>query len=312
MLSPLVHIVVLNWNGSEDTIKCINSLKQLDYSNFEIVVVDNGSVDDSVAVLSQIHKITLITNSDNLGFTGGNNVAIRRAMELGAEYVWLVNSDVTVSSDCLSKMIAVAEKDPQIGLISPIIYFAEKPQRPQYCVGVLDYPYYDIRESFDLSAARRLQADHPERIMLWGTALLIRRETIKTIGFLDDYFFAYFEDFDYCVRSLKANFKNIAVFDASVWHENPVEFGKRKPHYYYYHTRNDIFFIKKQIHSVLTRLKVLRWRFLRCRPLLANLKHDPLLVNALLAGLWDGWRGVTGRYDANRRMPLVVRWLALL
>jgi hypothetical protein len=290
----------------------VNSLKKLDYPNFNIIVVENGSIDDSANILSRIEGISLIYNQENLGFTGGNNIAIRAALTKGARYVWLVNSDVIVAPDCLSKMIDAAEGDPQIGLLSPVIYFTKEPNTPQYCSGFIEYPYYNTLESPDLPTAQRLQAENPERVILWGTALLIRRETIERIGFLDDLFFAYFEDIDYSVRSINAGFKNMTVFCASIWHDNPMEFGQMKPHFYYYNTRNSIFFVRKQIGHTTTRLRVFYWIFLRSLRLSKELHRTPLSADAVLAGLWDGWRGISGSYNATRRMPSTLRWAVLL
>ena len=120
---PCVVIIVLNWNGKEDTVECLRSLQQLSYQNFEILVVDNGSTDGSVAWFRQeLPDITLAENNTNLGFAEGNNVGIRCAIRRGADYVLLLNNDTIVNKDFLTYLVAVAENDPSIGFAGPKVY----------------------------------------------------------------------------------------------------------------------------------------------------------------------------------------------
>ena len=106
---PKVAVIILNWNGKEDTLECLASVKKLDYSNYEIVLVDNGSVDDSVdAISKQYPDMTLLQTGENLGYAGGNNVGIRWALEQGADYILLLNNDTIVAADLLSAFINAA------------------------------------------------------------------------------------------------------------------------------------------------------------------------------------------------------------
>lgn len=299
---PMVHIVVLNWNGLADTLKCVASLQALRYENRRIVVVDNGSADDSVAVLSTLEGIQLICNAENLGFSGGCNTGIRAAMAAGTDYIWLVNADSTAAPDCLSKIVERAESDPRIGLVSPVIRFASEPSRIQFCGSRIDPITFDV-DMVSLDQARALQMNAPQEMGLWGTALLVRSTLVERIGCLDDGFFAYFEDTDYSIRCLNAGYRNVMAFDADVFHDSPIVRGLRRPHFYYYMTRNEVLMRKRYIRSVVQRLRVLRRDLQRIRGDLARFKDNPELVRATMAGLWDGWMGVRGRYDAARNMP---------
>lgn len=106
MNHPKVYVIILNWNGLEDTLECLGSVFQMDYQNFEVLVVDNGSKDNSINFIkTKYPQVVLIENKENLGYTGGNNIGMRYALNNGADYVWLVNNDTVVMVDTLSKLI---------------------------------------------------------------------------------------------------------------------------------------------------------------------------------------------------------------
>ncbi|MDW8091366.1 MAG: glycosyltransferase family 2 protein, partial [Meiothermus sp.] len=116
--SQLVYVIVLNWNGWKDTIECLSSLRHSDYPNYEIVVVDNNSEDDSVVRIREAHpQVPIIQAEDNLGFAGGNNLGIRYALSKGAEFVWLLNNDTKVMKNTLSSMVELAMRNPDVGVV---------------------------------------------------------------------------------------------------------------------------------------------------------------------------------------------------
>jgi GT2 family glycosyltransferase len=307
-LTPCVHIVVLNWNNCADTVKCVESLARLEYDNFRVTVIDNGSSDDSVAVLSKLDGFVFKRNASNLGYAGGNNVAIRDAVSGGADYVWLLNNDAIVAPDCLARLVDEAERSADIGLVSPVIYFAEEPQRIQHCNTRFDTRTCSFDEAPDIATAREWQATSPGNIAVWGTALLIRRSLIEKIGLLDERLFAYSEDTDYSIRSSAAGFRNVTAFDASIWHHWPS--GLRRPYYYYFCTRNDLLMWRKHL-SLPRWFKAVWWNLDRAKRTITRLGDQPALIDACLAGFWDGVLGKTGAYLPSRRMPWLVRRLLL-
>ena len=126
---PTVYIILLNWHGWRDTIACLDSLASLDYTNYHLQVVDNGSTDNSVACIRAAHpEVSIIETGRNLGFSGGCNVGVRRALEEGADYIWLLNNDTTVDPQALSAMVAVAETDPKVGAIGSVLYYLDNPK----------------------------------------------------------------------------------------------------------------------------------------------------------------------------------------
>jgi GT2 family glycosyltransferase len=303
---PLVHVIVLNWNNSEDTIACIQSLEKQDYENFKVVVVDNGSVDDSCAKLSAIPGINLQRNATNLGYAGGNNLAMRAALAAGADYVWVLNNDAVAAPDCLSRLVAAAEANPDVGLASPVIYHREAPEHIQHCATRFNQGTCLFEEAPDIETARAWQESSPLNMALWGTALLFKRKTMETVGFYDDSFFAYFEDSDYSMRTAAAGLRSVTVFEASIWHHWPQ--GQRKPYYYYFVLRNDLLMWRKYL-SPWMRLKHLWWNLDRAKRLAQSFRDSPEISNACALGVWDGWLRKGGAYRGARRAPWPARLL---
>jgi GT2 family glycosyltransferase len=311
---PLVYISVLNWNGYQQTEKCLSSLFGMDYPNYKIVIVDNGSTDGSVDHLAKWatdypDRVTLLANASNAGFTGGHNRAIDFVLAAGADYVWLVNSDITVFPETLSALVAAALRADDIGLLSPVAYYTSAPDQVWNCGALLDVEDGRSTPTEDLATARQWLETEPRKFVVWGAALLIRRSLIDRIGGLDDGFFAYCEDIDYSIRSIDAGFRNVLVEDAVVYHDKSPSSAEdfSRPYYHYYDLRNNFMLMSK--HSRRWRgLKGKLWYTKRVLRRLEQPEGSAAEVRgAILLALWDIWRGVSGRFDPRRRMPWPLR-----
>src|SRR3989339_346256 len=123
MNKPLVYILILNWNGKEDTLECLSSLKKIDYPNYKTIVIDNGSTDDSVKIINKKYpKIKIIENKKNLGYAEGNNVGIRYALKNKADYVLILNNDTIVDKKFLTELVKVGESNEKVGIVGPNVY----------------------------------------------------------------------------------------------------------------------------------------------------------------------------------------------
>lgn len=304
-MSPLVYIIVLNWNSGEDTLRCLASLELQTYPNFRLLVVDNGSTDGSVAVLRGLGaRATLIASETNRGYTGGNNLGIARALAEGAAYIWLLNNDALVTPDTLARLIAVAEVDPGIGLLSPLVYDDQDRAVVQFAGGRFDLNAPSYTPTEDVTDGQSWQAADPRRMALWGTAMLVRRALVEKIGLLDDRIFAYWEDIDYSIRSALAGFRNVMVFDAVIFHGvKPTirSLEDVKPYYWYFMTRNE-FLMWRKFCPLKKYLRAALWTILRQSRQIENMKESPAHVNAVLAGLWDGLLGKGGPYQPSRTL----------
>lgn len=218
---PVVYIVIINWKRLNDILGCLDSVFKMDYEKYEVIIVDNGSNDGSCEVILNEYPIVhLIKNKSNLGYSGGNNVGMRFAMAQGGDYIWLLNNDTIVGKDSLRNLVELAEQNDRIGLISPIIYYYDKPQIAQFSGSYVNWKNLSIISPN--ANERTVENDFQEgdRVCLWGTALLIKRKVIEKIGYLNEQYFAYYEDTEYSLRSLKAGYRNNICRSSVVLHKN--------------------------------------------------------------------------------------------
>jgi GT2 family glycosyltransferase len=260
-VNPSVSIVVLNWNGKDDTLECLESLCRVTYSNYDVVLVDNGSTDGSVPSFRQrFPHLQILETGTNLGFAAGNNIGIRWGLERGADYVLLLNNDTVVSPDFLEELVRIAEGNRRIGFVGPKIYYYNYHRRKdviafaggqfriwrgrlvQVGAGEVDRGQYDVVR----------EVDYVE-----GSCLLARVEMIRTVGLLDPDYFMYWEDTDWCIRAAKAGYKAVYVPAARIWHKEPPRATGKSSAAYYYFGRNVIRLVKR--HATLRQL--LRFAF---------------------------------------------------
>lgn len=253
-----VAIVVLNWNGWQDTVACVASLQALTYGNFEILVVDNASTDDSVAeIRSAFPDVTLLQSGANLGFGGGCNVGIRHALALGADYVWLINSDATVDPAALTALVHVADTDPALGSVGSVLYEADKPDQVQLWGGG--------RVNLWLGRSNHCVVAGPISFIS-GASLLLRRAALEQVGLFDEaLFFMYWEDTDLGFRLARAGWQLAVAEDSKVWHKQSASLGLGNPLLDEYATRSCVRFLRRHapvpslsIALVLVRMVVKR------------------------------------------------------
>ncbi len=310
---PKVVISILSWNSGIDLIECLSSVFKSNYSNYSVVLVDNGSTDQTIPMVRTLYPdIKIIENANNLGYAEGNNIGMIHALGVGADYVWLLNDDAIVATDALSKLVTSAEFNPKIGMVSPVIYTHDDEDRIQFCGSYVDFSVVKYIGTSNLEEIEAWQSESIKQICLWGTALLIRKELIKSIGMLDTRFFAYFEDTDYSVRSFKAGYVNWVETSATIWHKNSTLQIKRPPHYHYLFTRNEYLFWRKHLSNA-NRIRMLRIYLSNVLMLAAKLRDNQLneSLEACLSGFWDALHGVWGAPNLSRKMPGFIKSIFL-
>lgn len=246
-MPPAVSIIVLNYNGREDTLACLRSLEHLTYPNVEVIVVDNASSDASVeAIRAAYPNMTLIETGANLGFTGGNNVGIRYALERGADYILLLNNDTVVAPDFISILVETMENDPGLGVTGPMIYYYSAPETIWSAGGAIDWTR-GTTSMIGLNEEDKSQYGLSPRAVdfVTGCALLARRAVWEQAGLLDDRFFMYYEEAEWCVRASRAGYSIRLVPAAMIWHKISIDDRAASPRTYYYMTRNRLLFLSR-------------------------------------------------------------------
>ncbi len=311
---PLIYVLVLNWNGWSDTLACLESLRHLRYPSARIVVIDNGSTDDSLARLSEAVAseaslaCEILALSSNVGFAGGMNRGIAHALAAGAEYVFLLNNDTLVAPDVFERLLAAAQAFPDAGLIGCELRYEGSETAPGYALIGFDW-WRGYTRTWDVPPG----GQEPVAVdVVSGCAVLVWRALIDRIGVMDDRYFLYFEDVDWAVRARRAGYTCLVVRGAVVWHRTArsTRGDQRAPRWtaYYYHTRNNMLLMRKLAplrgRLLFTPFYIARTSMVALRVLgggLIGRKHNvaPRLL-ALGAGFLDGWRGKWGPRAGGR------------
>jgi len=248
-----VTIIIVNWNGKKDTVHCLSSIAGMPLRGvtLETVVVDNGSTDESVAYLSKKFPwVTILTLPRNMGFTGGNNTGMRYAMGRGTDYLWLLNNDTILSSDAIR--LTDAFSDSKVGIAGSKIYFASGHEyhADRYTKDELGkvFWYAGGRVDWDNMYASHRGVDEVDSgqydevcktPFVTGCSMMIKREVVEAIGYLDDKYYLYLEDLDYGLRAKRAGFHLVYFPKSVLWHVNAGSSGGAgNPLHDYYITRN--------------------------------------------------------------------------
>jgi GT2 family glycosyltransferase len=286
---PRVSLIVLNWNGRQFLEQSLPALLELDYPDFSVQLIDNASTDDSVAfVRERFPQVEVFCSQRNLGFAAGNNVALRR---IGSEIAVLVNPDVVVSRDWLQKLVAPMRQNEAIGIAGCKLYYPSG-RRIQHAGGYITYPQA-LPGHYGLNEEDKGQYDTLRDVdYVIGAALAVKREVLDEIGLLDEGYFLFFEDADWCLRARRAGYRVVYVPEATAVHVESVVTDKGSEVY-------------------LQHMHTSRWRFLLKHHAPGDVLHDTIAAELLwLAGrpLSDR-RAVAWAYRATlENLPAI--WLA--
>jgi len=239
-----VGIVVLNWNRPDHTIACLTSLRELDYPSCEVVVIDNGSADGSPTAVRRLFPgVAVVENGCNLGFAAGSNVGIAYLVRRGVDYVLLLNDDAEVATDLLGVLVDVAEADPSIGILGPTIYYYDPANVIWSAGGSIDARgrarHLRLGELGDAGLKPVQDVDY-----VTGCVLLVRREVVERVGALDERFFAYYEEAEWCARARRAGYRVVYVPRARAWHKIDPAARNHSRSYLYLTARNRLLYLR--------------------------------------------------------------------
>lgn len=243
--SSIVATVVVNWNGAKDTLACLASLEvsRRDHAQSLVIVVDNGSTDDSVPVIARsFPRAHLLCAGVNSGFTGGNNMGIFHALQHNVDYIFLLNNDTLLEPNTLLTLTQVLENEPHYGIATPVIHRFPDTAEIWFGGATLDLPSGTaLHENREVPGRDRAPYALP-----WasGCALLIRANLLKALGGFDDRYFLVWEDVDLCLRARALGSSIALVPEARLYHKISRSFVNVSLTRRYYHVRNNLLLLR--------------------------------------------------------------------
>ena len=305
---PHVAVILLNWRGYDDTRACCVSLREADLRGAQVYVVDNGSADGSAGRLrAEFAEYRHLSFADNKGYAGGNNAAMEHALSDGADFVILLNNDTTVDPGFLTNLLNAASQDPQRGMVGPKMCIFAAPETIWYAGGTVSfsrwYPFGHNGEGENDSA----EFNRPkETEFISGCCVLIRSETIKQIGLLDERFGLYCEDVDWCLRARAAGWKLWYEPRAVIYHKVSRSTVRARIPASYYGCRNALM-IAKTHAGFFTQIT------LSCRALVHAFTHsmgNQASTASILRAVGAAFTGEVG-LQAAAHPGRSAQWLAL-
>lgn len=286
-MTPFISIITLNYNQADVTCEFLQSLRTLNYQNFEVIVVDNNSAEDPFEkVTSTYPEAKYIQTGANLGFAGGNNIGIRQAK---GDYLFLVNNDTEVTPPLLDLLLAPFQEDEQVGMVSPKIKYHEQPDTIQYAGFTTINPYTGRNKPIGGGEKDTGQYDEQyDTGYCHGAAVLVSKAAIDKAGLIPEEFFLCYEELDWSVKVKNAGFKILYEGNATIFHKESLSIGKKSPLKTYFYTRNRILFMKRNYEGA-TLLAFYLFMFLVALPksVLQHLmkrqgRHLKSLIDAIL------------------------------
>lgn len=245
MKNPKVFIVVLNFNSYMDTKECLNSLENIDYKNYEVVIVDNSSVDGSFEKLkNEFRDYKILRTNENKGYANGNNLGMEYALKNGAEYICVLNNDVVVESNFLSKIID-AMVDKNVGIAGPCICSYNNRENIQ-AMGANINLYTGLTQAknkgkkYSSFENKNIKVDY-----LGGACFVVKREVIDKIGLIPENYFLFFEETEFCLSTARSGYELICVCSSKIYHKGSSTISKYSGLSYYFLNRNRVIFMRR-------------------------------------------------------------------
>lgn len=293
-MSDQIMIVVINWNLKQDAADCIESLINAGASLEKIIVVDNGSTDGSVEFLSNKfgQSLDIVALESNMGFAKGSNAGLQRAMDRGAEWIFLMNNDTVVSPDFFQQLeTAIVNGQNEYSLFGPMILYYDLPDRVWYLgdklipgTMITINPYFRKKVGI-LDLPDLLPVDFVN-----GCGMLVHRKVYEKVGMMDTSLFIYNEEVDLCWRARRAGFRMAGVPKAKMWHKISAIMGKQKPKSRYLQTRNQIWVYRRYSRGLKKVVMFMFSIFKAFRLIIQDIRMNQInLFPHLLRAWWEGW-----------------------
>lgn len=250
--TPLVTVITVNYNQAAATCEMLESLFASDYTNLEVIVVDNASPSENPNIIGQQYpQIILIKSPVNGGFAAGNNIGILHA---SGKYIFMVNNDTVIPKGLIRQLAGALEADPNIGLVCPKVMYFDNPNMIQYAgqtkmSAITMQTFIKGNGEHDRGQYNQSEETH----YVHGAAMMTTRNVIDTVGLLPEIYFLYYEELDWCERVRKAGYRIFYIHNAIIYHKESLSTGTNSPTKTYYLNRNRMIFLHTH-RSGITRL----------------------------------------------------------
>ena len=290
--SSRILAIILNWRQAVVTLECVQALQAMREPLLDILVIDNGSADDSLTLLEEQQKgFRLLPLAKNLGFAAGNNQGLRLALDEGYDYALMVNNDAFAAPDMLAHLVAETASD--IALLSPKIYYEADPERIWFANSRMHPLTLDLRDTGQGQLDGSRWAASRDVDYLLGTCLLANLPLVREVGLLDERYFFYFEDLDWSIRLRQAGYRLRLVADAHLAHRVGLSTGGQEdsPLRRYYLAYSSVIFWRRHAHLGRP-LLIFTFRLLSAIKMVTRLTLSGRreAATAYLRGLRHGWR----------------------
>jgi hypothetical protein len=288
-------VIVLTYNGLDLTLDCIRSLDRQTGAVFDVLIVDNASPDGTAEALRRERPdLQVLQAGSNLGYAGGNNLGLRHAIRAGAGPFMLLNNDTLLEPDCIRTLLATLDRKPGIGILGPMVYTWGEGNTISSAGGRIDWRHAD---AINVGAGEPDEGQYGPRSVDFvnGCSLLITRQAVEKAGLLDENYFMYWEETDWCMRVRQAGFDVRFEPGARLRHKAPIRPVELGPTALYCMTRNRVLFLGKHapghqklramLHAFHGAYRGLRQETRQGRP-----DH----ARAIRRGMWDALRGRWG------------------
>lgn len=243
---PLVSIITVNYRQAAVTVDLLRSIGENTYKNVEVIVVDNGSLEDCSAIFKKAYpSVKNLISTENLGFAGGNNLGIKAAT---GDYLFFINNDTIVTDGLIEALLSRFSTNPSIGAVSPKIRYFNNPNVIQYAGFTEINQLTGRNEAIGKNETDKGQHDSPyATAYAHGAAMMISRELLEKVGNMPEEFFLYYEELDWCAQIKRAGFAIWYEPAGLIYHKESAAVGKMSPLKIYYITRNRLLFMRRNV-----------------------------------------------------------------